>query len=99
MAPAPAALGAEVSEPRRGHGGDGRGLPRRRFVMTHRDPVQTLASIAKLTLSLRGMRYDRSIDPHEVGRDMLHFVQRHIDGIMSFTGGPEARRVVHVDYY
>jgi hypothetical protein len=73
--------------------------PDARFVMTHRDPVQTLASIAKLTLSLRGMRYEGSIDPHAVGHDMLHFVQRHIDGIMSFTGGPEAGRVVHVDYY
>jgi hypothetical protein len=73
--------------------------PDARFVMTHRDPVQTLASISKLTFKLRGMRYERPVDPHEVGRQMLHFVRRHIDGIMAFTEGPHADKVVHVDYY
>jgi hypothetical protein len=73
--------------------------PDARFVMTHRDPVQTLASISRMSLKLRETRYDAPIDPHEVGRQMLHFVQRHIDRIMAFTGGPDADRVTHVDYY
>jgi hypothetical protein len=73
--------------------------PDARFVMTHRDPVQTLASIAKMTFNLRGMRTGGVVDPHEVGRDMRHFIQRHIDRIMAFDSGPLGHKVVHVDYY
>lgn len=73
--------------------------PGARFVMTHRDPVQTLASICKMTFKLRGVRTERPVDPHEVGRHMRHFVQRHIDRIMAFDSGPNGGRVVHVDYY
>jgi hypothetical protein len=68
------------------------------FVMTHRDPVQTLASICKMTFNLRKMRAV-DVDPHEVGRNMRHFIQRHIDRIMEFDRGPHGSRVVHVDYY
>jgi Sulfotransferase family len=73
--------------------------PDAHFVMTHRDPVQTLASLSKMSMKLREVRYDRPTDPHEVGRQMLHFVRRHIDRIMEFTSGPDAGRVTHVDYY
>jgi hypothetical protein len=73
--------------------------PDARFVMTHRDPVQTLASISKMTFNLRGMRAADPVDMHEVGRNMLHFVQRHIDRIMDFDCGEQGGRVVHVDYY
>jgi len=73
--------------------------PDARFVMTHRDPVQTLASISKMSFALRGVRYDAPIDPGIVGRQMLDFVQRHIDRIMSFCSSPQANRVTHVDYY
>jgi hypothetical protein len=73
--------------------------PDARFVMTHRDPVQTLASISKMTFNLRGMRAAQSVDMHEVGRNMLHFVQRHIDRIMAFDSSEQGGRVVHVDYY
>jgi hypothetical protein len=72
--------------------------PDARFVMTHRDPVQTLASIAKLTLTLRSIRYD-SVDPAHVGRQMLDFVQCHIDRILAFCQSPLGERVTHVDYY
>lgn len=72
--------------------------PDARFVMTHRDPVQTLASIAKLTLTLRSIRYD-SVDPKHVGRQMLDFVQCHIDRILAFCQSPQGDRVTHVDYY
>jgi len=73
--------------------------PDARFVMTHRDPVQTLASIAKMTANLRGLCTAEPSDKQEVGRDMLHFIQRHIDRIMAFDAGPQGSRVVHVDYY
>lgn len=73
--------------------------PDARFVMTHRDPVQALASIAKLTANLRQTKIDVPIDPHLVGQHMLHFIQRHIDRIMAFDAGPHGARVVHVDYY
>ncbi|MFA7601564.1 MAG: sulfotransferase [Novosphingobium sp.] len=73
--------------------------PDARFVMTHRDPVQTLASICKMTFNLRSMRAAGPVDRHEVGRDMLHFIARHIDRIMAFDAGASGHRIVHVDYY
>jgi hypothetical protein len=73
--------------------------PDARMLMTHRDPSQTLASICKMTFNLRGMRSAAQVDRHEVGRDMLHFIQRHIERIMAFDRGPHGGRVTHVDYY
>lgn len=73
--------------------------PDARFVMTHRDPVQTLASIAKMTFNLRGMRSGNPVDKRQVGADMLQFIGRHIDRIMAFDRSPLGGRVVHVDYY
>ena len=73
--------------------------PDARFVMTHRDPVQTLASICKMTFNLRGARCRHPVDPHEVGQHMRHFIQRHIDRIMAFDRSEHGGRVVHVDYY
>lgn len=73
--------------------------PDARFVMTHRDPAQVVASIAKMTWNLRSMCSATTPDRREVGADMLHFIQRHIDRIMEFDSGPQSNRVVHVDYY
>ena len=73
--------------------------PDARFVMTHRDPVQTLASIAKMSATLRSTRYEKPVDAGVVGRQMLDFVQRHIERIMMFCNGADAGKVVHVDYY
>lgn len=73
--------------------------PDARFVMTHRDPVQILPSIAKMSFTLRSARQDVPVDPARVGRQMLDFVRRHIDRIMAFCDGPHADRIVHVDYY
>src|SRR5580700_433123 len=73
--------------------------PDARFVMTHRDPIQTLASISKMTFNLRGIRTGTAVDPAQVGGEMMHFVQRHIDRIMEFDRSEQGRRVVHVDYY
>lgn len=72
--------------------------PAARFAITHRDPLQVLASIAKMTLTLRKTRYD-TVDPVRVGEQMLHFIEAHIARIMAFADGPEAHRVIHVDYY
>ncbi len=73
--------------------------PDARMVMTHRDPVQTLASIANLSTRLREARCDAPIDRHDVGRHMRHFVRRHIDRILNAVDGPCSDRIVHVDYY
>lgn len=73
--------------------------PDARFVMTHRDPIQTLASISKMTFNLRGIRTGTALDPAQVGSEMMHFVQRHIDRIMEFDRSEQGGRVVHVDYY
>jgi hypothetical protein len=73
--------------------------PDARLVMTHRDPIQTLASISKMTYKLRGVRAGKSVDPIQVGSEMMHFVRRHIDRIMQFDRSEQGRRVVHVDYY
>jgi hypothetical protein len=73
--------------------------PDAHFVMTHRDPIQTLASISKMTFNLRGLRCGKPVDPTQVGSDMMHFVQRHIDRIMQFDRSEQSGRVVHVDYY
>ncbi len=73
--------------------------PEARFVMTHRDPIQTLASISKMTFNLRGVRTGNAVDPRQVGSEMMHFVQRHVDRIMEFDRSEPGGRVVHVDYY
>ncbi|MDE2405566.1 MAG: sulfotransferase [Sphingomonadales bacterium] len=73
--------------------------PDARFVMTHRDPAQVVGSIAKMTWNLRGMAAATPPDRREVGADMLHFIQRHVDRILAFDAGPHGDRVIHVDYY
>ena len=73
--------------------------PDARFVQTHRDPVQTLASICKMTANLRAMRSPEPVDFAQVGQDMLHFIRRHIDRIMATDASPHGNRIVHVDYY
>ncbi len=73
--------------------------PDARLVMTHRDPVQALASIANLSKRLRQTRCDGAVDRADVGRHMRHFVRRHIDRIMAAVAGPHGDRIVHVDYY
>src|SRR5207244_1965281 len=72
--------------------------PDSRFVVTHRDPVQTLASLCKLTLDVRTIYADK-VDPKTVGRQIRHFVRRHLDKFMDFATGPNATGMSHVDYY
>lgn len=73
--------------------------PDARIVMIHRDPVQVLGSISKMTHLIRQGRAAGPLDKAEAGRDMLHFISRHIERIMAFDSGPHGNRAVHVDYY
>lgn len=73
--------------------------PDARFVMTHRDPIQTLASISKMSFKLRSARSEEAVDKCDIGSYMTHFVQRHIDRIMATVDGPGGDRIIHVDYY
>ena len=72
--------------------------PDARFVMTHRDPVQIVGSISRLTLSLRQLKAKEPLDAHRIGAQMFDFISRHIGRIMDFTDGPHAARIVHVSY-
>ncbi len=75
--------------------------PDARFVVTHRDPVQALASNCSLAHMLRtGSSPDA--DPHQTGRDMLELVREHVDRLVAFDvahsedgpSPPRARRLL-----
>ena len=71
------------------------------FVVTHRDPVQALASNCSLTHMLR-VGTSPNADPRQIGRDMLELVRQHVDRLVAFDIEQEAvgsSRLVHVDYY
>lgn len=71
------------------------------FVVTHRDPVQALASNCSLAHMLRSSA-DPAADPRQTGRDMLELVRTHVDRLLEFDqspGGAGEGLVVHVDYY
>ncbi len=69
------------------------------FVVTHRDPVQTLASLCALTESYRGGRYAHQ-DRAGIGAEMLHFVQRHIARMLEARGKPGFETgMIDIDYY
>jgi hypothetical protein len=69
------------------------------FVATHRDPVQTLASLCALTEQYRSARYAEQ-DRREIGREMLDFVGRHIARFLALRDGPDGDAgVIDLDYY
>ena len=74
--------------------------PDARFVVTHRDPVQALASNCSLAHMLRG-GHVAARRPRQIGRDMLELVRQHVDRLVAFdVEQTEAGSVlVHVDYY
>jgi hypothetical protein len=75
--------------------------PEATFVVTHRDPVQALASNCSLTNMLRAGTSPHA-DPAHIGRDMLELVRQHVDRLVAFDIEQEklgSRRLVHVDYY
>lgn len=69
------------------------------FVVTHRDPATTLASLCALTEQYRAARYGRQ-DRLGIGREIAHFVQRHLERFMAYREGPGGNAgVIDVDYY
>ena len=71
------------------------------FVVTHRDPVQALASNCSLAQMLRSST-NPSADPKQTGRDMLELVGHHVNRLVAFDVADAAAgrsRLVHVDYY
>jgi len=75
--------------------------PDAKFVVTHRDPVQALASNCSLTNMLRAGTSPHA-DPLHIGRDMLELVRQHVDRLVAFDVEQEqlgSGRLVHVDYY
>lgn len=75
--------------------------PGARFVVTHRDPVQALASNCSLARLLRTGQSPHAA-PERIGQDMLDLVRSHIDGLVAFDQAQEAAGhspFVHVDYY
>jgi hypothetical protein len=75
--------------------------PEATFVVTHRDPVQALASNCSLTNMLRTGTSPHA-DPDTIGRDMLELIRQHVDRLVAFDVEQEklgTSRLVHVDYY
>jgi hypothetical protein len=69
------------------------------FVVTHRDPAQTLASLCALTAEYRASRYD-SVDRPGIGWEMMEFVGQHLARFMRFRASPGGNDgVIDVDYY
>jgi len=68
------------------------------FVVSHRDPVRTLASLCDLTHQYRSPRYADN-DRSGIGREMWEFVQKHVDRLLAFRAGETYTGVVDVDYY
>ena len=71
------------------------------FVVTHRDPVQALASNCSLTHMLRAGTSPKA-DPEQIGRDMLELVRQHVDRLVAFDVAQSAAgrtAIMHVDYY
>jgi hypothetical protein len=75
--------------------------PDARFVVTHRDPVQALASNCSLARLVRSGTSPNAA-PERIGRDMLDLVRSHVDELVRFDeqqAASGASPLVHVDYY
>lgn len=69
------------------------------FVVTHRDPVQTLASLCALTAAYRSGR-TATQDRAGIGAEMRHFVQRHIERMLGARDTPGFESgIIDIDYY
>jgi hypothetical protein len=68
------------------------------FVVTHRDPVRTLASLCDLTRQYRAPRYADN-DPAGIGHEMWDFVGRHIERLLAFRQNAPEGAIIDVDYY
>ena len=70
--------------------------PQARFVVTHRDPIQALASNCSLTTMLRRSNsYD--VDPHEIGQQMKEMLLGYLQRLVDFDAR-HGNRMAHVSY-
>lgn len=68
------------------------------FVVTHRDPVQALASNCSFATYLRG-KFSADVDPAEVGAQTRDMIGRHIRKLVDFDQAhANDLRIAHVDY-
>jgi hypothetical protein len=67
------------------------------FVVSHRDPVRTLASLCDLTHQFRAPRYADN-DRVKIGQEMWYFVQKHVDHLLAFRRSDTKTRIHDVDY-
>lgn len=70
--------------------------PQARFVVTHRDPVQALASNCSLTTMLRKSSSE-NVDPHEIGQQMKDMLRVYLERLMDFDMR-HGDRIAHVAY-
>jgi hypothetical protein len=66
------------------------------FIVTHRDPVQALASNCSLTAMLRRST-SREVDLHEVGQQMKTMIHRYLERFVDFDKR-HGDKIAHVDY-
>lgn len=66
------------------------------FIVTHRDPVQALASNCSLSAMLRRSTSDH-VDLHEIGWQMKQMIQVYLQRLVAFDEAHGAR-IAHVDY-
>ncbi len=72
--------------------------PDARFVVTHRDPVQALASNASLTHLLR-RHTATDVDPRRIGLEMKDMIHAYLRRLVDFDEAQAGTgRLVHVDY-
>jgi hypothetical protein len=73
-------------------------FPDAAFVITHRDPVQALASNCSLSALLRRFTAER-VDLHEIGRQMREMILVYLQRLVAFDEQfVERGRIAHVDY-
>lgn len=71
-------------------------FPDARFVVTHRDPVQALASNCSLATLLRRGTAEH-VDPHEVGAQMRDMLLAYLERLVAFDDR-HGHRMAHVAY-
>lgn len=72
-------------------------FPNATVVMTHRDPLTTLASFCSMVAHGRGVMSDH-VDPREIGRDWLRKVGRMTDRALAVRDARPDARFIDVDY-
>jgi Sulfotransferase family len=71
-------------------------FPDAKFVVTHRDPVQALASNCSLSAMLR-RGTSHSVDLHEIGQQMKAMIHAYLQRLVAFDK-QYGERIAHVDY-